>query len=146
MLEIHVLELNKELTGQGEVENWIRFFNAKTEGDLEMIGTKNPGIAEAVRELRGMSMSRPLRQMYEAHMKRVHDERAREQYVRREGEVIGEIRGMVKGETQMAELITRLMTDERQEDALLAARDEEARKRFYREYGMTKALREEDRF
>ena len=32
--------------------------------------------------------------------------------------------------------MNRLFADDRTEDAKLAARDEEARKRFYREYGM----------
>lgn len=41
-----------------------------------------------------------------------------------------------EGETLFAELISRLFADNRTEDAKLAAEDEEARKRFYREYGM----------
>ncbi len=136
MLELHVLELNKELTGQGKVEDWIRFFNAKTEEDLRMIGTKNPGIAEAIRELKEMSMSRPLRQLYDAHMKRVRDERARDQYVRMEGEA----KGIAKGEEQMSKLITLLLSEGRKEDALLAAKDTDVRNRLYKEYGIKKEL------
>ena len=43
MLEIHVLELKKKLTGQ-PVDEWIEFFNSKSEEDIEMIKakTKNP--------------------------------------------------------------------------------------------------------
>lgn len=36
----------------------------------------------------------------------------------------------------LAALISRLLADNRAEDLKLAAEDEEARKRFYREYGM----------
>lgn len=41
-----------------------------------------------------------------------------------------------EGETLFAELISRLFADDRAEDAKLAAEDEEARRRLYREYGM----------
>lgn len=44
--------------------------------------------------------------------------------------------GMKEGETLLATLISRLLADNRAEDLKLAAEDEEARKRFYREYGM----------
>ncbi len=97
-----------------------------------MIGTKNPGIAEAIRELKEMSMSCPLRQLYDAHMKRVRDERARDQYVRMEGEA--------KGEEQMSKLIALLLSEGRKEDALLAAKDADVRNRLYKEYGIKKEL------
>lgn len=41
-----------------------------------------------------------------------------------------------EGEALLAALISHLFADNRAEDAKLAAEDEEARKRFYREYGM----------
>lgn len=92
-MEIHVIELQKELTGQGEVDDWIRFFNVETEEDIKMIRTKNPGIQEAVRELRRMSMNNPVRLLYEAHLKKVRDERARELYVRNRGKEEGRAEG-----------------------------------------------------
>lgn len=128
ILELHVIELNKELTGQGEVEDWIRFFNVKTEVDLKMIKTKNPGIVEAIRELRQMSMSNPLRILYEAYLKKIRDEKAREDYVWDQG--------VVEGELLFAELTKRLLSDNRLEDVKLATEDEEARKKFYKEYGL----------
>lgn len=45
--------------------------------------------------------------------------------------------GIKEGETLLAALISRLLADNRAEDLKLAAEDEEARKRFYREYGMS---------
>lgn len=86
MLEIHVIELGKELSGNRAVDDWIRFFNVKTEEDLDMIKTGNPGIQEAIRELRRMSMSNPLRVLYEGYQKKRRDEIARENYVRQEGQ------------------------------------------------------------
>lgn len=44
--------------------------------------------------------------------------------------------GIKEGETLFAELIRRLFADDRAQDVKLASQDEEARKRFYREYGM----------
>ena len=40
--------------------------------------TENPGILEAIRGLRRMSMNNPLRLRYEAYLKRVRDEKDRE--------------------------------------------------------------------
>ncbi len=138
MLEIHIIELKKELTGQGEVDNWIRFFNAETEEDLKMIKarTENLGILEAIRELRRMSMNNPLRLRYEAYLKRVRDEKAREGYVWDQGQAKGREEGKIEGEKLMAALTERLLADNRVEDAKLAARDEKARERLYREYGI----------
>jgi predicted transposase/invertase (TIGR01784 family) len=131
MLEIHVIELRKELTGQGEVDDWISFFNVKTEEDLKMLTmrTKNPGILEAVRELKRMSMNNPLRLWHEAHLKQVRDQRARDGYVWE--------RGIEKGEQQLAALMERLLADGRMEDAKRAVADEQARKDLYRELGIT---------
>lgn len=50
-----------------------------------MIQTKNPGIQEAICELRRMNLRNPLRLRYEAYLKRRRDEKAREAYVRDEG-------------------------------------------------------------
>lgn len=138
MLEFHIIELKKELTGEGEVDDWIQFFNAETEEDLKMIkaSTENPGILEAIRVLRRMSMSNPLRLRYEAYLKRVRDEKAREGYVWDQGEAKGRETGEIEGEKLMAALTECLLADNRVEDARLAARDEKARERFYREYGI----------
>lgn len=36
-------KLKKQLTGDNAVDDWIRFFNAKSREDLDMIHTKNAG-------------------------------------------------------------------------------------------------------
>lgn len=55
---------------------------------------------------------------------------------RQEGMEAGIKEGIKEGETLFAELVTRLFADNRTEDAKLAAEDEKARKKFYREYGL----------
>ncbi len=100
-LEIHVLELSKPLTGKEKADEWIRFFNVKTEEDLRMIKakTKNPGILEAIRELRRLSLDSPIKWRYDAYMKRKRDEKAREAYVWEEGEAKGRAEGRTEGES-----------------------------------------------
>lgn len=44
--------------------------------------------------------------------------------------------GIEQGQNMLAELIERLFADNRIEDARLAATDESARRRFYKEYGL----------
>ena len=48
----------------------------------------------------------------------------------------GEERGKIEGENRLGNLISKLMTAGRNDDALKAASDEEARKKFYKEFGM----------
>ena len=48
----------------------------------------------------------------------------------------GKAEGRIEGESLLAKLISRLLDDGRNKDVALAAKDEEARKQFYREYGM----------
>lgn len=85
LLEIHIVELRKGLQGTDRLDDWIRFFNAETKEELDMIQTTNPGILEAVKEVKIMSLGNRLRLRYEAHMKIVRDRKAREDYVRKEG-------------------------------------------------------------
>ena len=144
ILELHVIELKKELTGEGEIDDWIRFFNSKTEEDLRMIKTKNPGILEAMSTLKRMSMRNPIRLRFEAYLKQVRDEKAREDYVwdqgvaagKIEGKTEGKAEGKAEGEQLLAELMECLLSENRLEDIKMAVKDEETRKRFYKEYGL----------
>ena len=67
------------------MDDWIRFFNARTEEDLDMLQTKNIGIQTAIEEVKRMSMSERMRARYEAHMKELRDRRAIEAYEREQG-------------------------------------------------------------
>ena len=49
---------------------------------------------------------------------------------------IAEKQGMKQGESRLGDLMDKLFEDGRTEDARLAAKDETARKKLYREYGI----------
>ena len=55
--EIHVIELNKELTGD-RLDDWIRLFRVENREELEMLQSKNPGVVEAVKEVMTMNLGR----------------------------------------------------------------------------------------
>ena len=55
---------------------------------------------------------------------------------RAEGKEEGKAEGKAEGELLLAELMNHLLSDNRMEDAKLAASDEVARQRFYKEYGI----------
>ena len=97
-----MLELGKPLTGKEKADEWIQFFNVETEEDLRMIKakTKNPGILEAIRELRRLSLDSPMKRRYDAYLKRKRDEKAREAYVWEEGEAKGREEGKAEGRAE----------------------------------------------
>ena len=146
MLEIHVVELNKTLSGNHRMDDWIRLFNAKTEEELEMLemGTKNLGIIEAIKEVRIMSLRKNLRLIHEARLKEIRDRDAREDYVRKEGWNEGHSegwneghsKGRSEGENRLNCLICRLIEDKRFEDLERATQDKEYREQLYKEYGI----------
>jgi len=104
VLELHVLELKKKPAGNTGVEEWIRFFNVKTEEELNRMRTNNPGIIEAIGELRRMSLRNPVRQWYEAYVKQARDERAWRNYVQEQARGEGLEQGRTEGREQgMAE-------------------------------------------
>ena len=87
LLEIQVIELKKALNGKDRMDDWIQLFNAETEEDLKMLETKtkNPGILEAIKEVRVMGLGRVLKALYDDHLKQIRDQNARDDYVREEG-------------------------------------------------------------
>ena len=97
LFEVHIIELRKTLDGGSSVDDWIRFFNARTEEDLDMLQTKNIGIQTAIEEVKRMSMSERMRARYEAHMKELRDRRAIEAYEREQGYDQGYAQGIEQG-------------------------------------------------
>ena len=89
LFEVHIIELKKKLTGDSPVDDWVRFFRAKTKEDLDMIITKNPGINMAIQEVKRMSLSERMRAKYEAYLKEVRDQNTWEEYLRDEGRMLG---------------------------------------------------------
>ncbi len=106
--EVHVIELNKPLSGECTVDDWIKLFNARNMEELMRIKTNNKGIMEAIRLWKRISPTRRLRLIYEEHLKHVRDQRAIEQCAREmaiaeglaEGRVIGEAAGRAIGEAE----------------------------------------------
>ena len=97
-IEIHTIELKKKLNGENRVDDWIRLFNAKTEEELDMIKTSNPGIREAMRELRVMSLGKRLRLIHEEHLKEIRDRHMIEDEAREQGHAEGFAAGQEEGE------------------------------------------------
>ena len=94
--------------------------------------TKNPGIVEAIREVRTMGLGRTLKALYDAHMKDICDRNARDDYVRMEGRA----EGRTEGEDKMNRLILSLIQAGRQEDIEKVAKDKKYRDLLYKEYGI----------
>ena len=63
-----MIELNKELTGSGALEEWIELFRAATMEELDMLKaqTVNVGILDAIEVVRRMNLGKKLRWTYEA--------------------------------------------------------------------------------
>ena len=97
-IEIHTIELKKKLNGENRVDDWIRLFNAKTEEELDMIKTSNPGIREAMKELRVMSLGKRLRLIHEEHLKEIRDRHMIEDEAREQGQAEGFAAGHEEGE------------------------------------------------
>ncbi len=103
MFEVHIIELGKELKGGTALDDWIRLINAKTKEELNMIRTMNPGILEAIEEVKAMSLRKGLRALYEAHLKEMRDRMAREDYVRGEGREAGKAEGKAEDVLRLLE-------------------------------------------
>lgn len=107
MIEVHIIELNKRLSGTGQTDEWIKLFRARTKEELDMLGnqTKNPGILEAVKELSVMNLSKRLRAIHEFNLREQRDKAALEEQIRidaraqglKEGRMEGHIRGHMEG-------------------------------------------------
>ena len=105
--ELHIIELGKGLRGE-RLDDWIRLFQAKSEEELEMLTTKNKGLAEAAEVMKRMSLGRTLRYYYEAHLKAVRDRYGEDAYVRDQGRAEGLAEGIAQGK---AEAILQLLED-----------------------------------
>ncbi|MCX4305556.1 MAG: Rpn family recombination-promoting nuclease/putative transposase [Acetatifactor sp.] len=104
LFEMHVIELGKKLKGTEPVDEWIRLMNVRTEEELEMISAKNPGLLEAVKEVKVMSLRKGLRALYEAHLREIRDRNARDAFVREEGRAEGKEEGRAEGKAEGMEV------------------------------------------
>ena len=106
LLELHIIELRKKLTGNSRMDDWIRLFNAKTEEDLHMIRTKNAGVEKAKYVIQEMSLTESLREAAEYYRKKRMDRKSEDAYVYDQGKEAGEQLGMERGrEALLLELV-----------------------------------------
>ena len=97
LLELHIIELRKKLTGNSRLDDWIRLFNAETEEDLHMIKTKNAGVQRAKYVIQEMSLAEAMRDALESYRKRKMDRKSEDAYVYEQGKEAGEQIGMERG-------------------------------------------------
>ena len=95
-LEIHVIELNKELTGD-RMDDWIRLFRVKSIEELDEMRSGNEGVMKAVNEVRVMNLFRWAKWRYEEHLKNQRDLWALEEYAKQEGHAKGHAEGFTAG-------------------------------------------------
>lgn len=97
-----------------------------------MIHTGNAGINAAIEEVKKMSLSERMCARYEAHMKEVRDQNAREDYVRKQG-----IEQGIEQERIRINALNRLLAEQnRTDDIIRAAKDEEYQKKLYEKFGL----------
>ena len=82
-VELHTLEIPKarKILDDNQNEplfNWMKFFDAKTEEDLNMLAEKSPVMKKATMRLMELSADEQTRQLYEARLKEQRDNYARE--------------------------------------------------------------------
>lgn len=105
--EIHVIELNKKLTGN-RLDDWIRLFRVENEKELDALQSGNTGVMRAVEEVRTMNLRKMFRTLYEARLKAQRDQWAIEEAIKEdsmaaglaEGKAQGLAEGKVQGELQ----------------------------------------------
>ena len=102
VFEVHIIELQKKLTEEDSLKDWIQFFNATSEEELNMIKTrtKDPGVLEAIREVKVMNFGKRMRLRYEMRLKEKRDQMAREEYLHQEGLEKGLKEGIALGKEE----------------------------------------------
>ena len=141
-----MIELNKELTGSGALEEWIELFRADTMEELDMLKaqTVNVGILDAIEVVRRMNLGKKLRWTYEARLKAKRDRKAEDDYVRDEGRAEGRIEGQMEGliqgraegQEQLAQLIVR-MSENGEAGQLERLSDAKFRNEMLQKYGLS---------
>lgn len=97
--EIHIIELNKELTGD-KLDDWIRLFQVKNMGELNKLQSGNAGVMEAVEEVKRMNLIRSIRLWYEARQMYQRDQWAIEDAIREDSRNEGLTEGFAAGHAE----------------------------------------------
>ncbi|MCD8075955.1 MAG: Rpn family recombination-promoting nuclease/putative transposase [Lachnospiraceae bacterium] len=108
LLEIQILELKKlpkEKPDDDNVVSWMRFFGGKKVEDFQTMANKNEYIEEAYHTLLELSADEKKRLEYEAREKAIRDYNAAIAYAQKQGEQVGEARGMEIGESRTIKIL-----------------------------------------
>lgn len=101
IIELHTIELKKRPSKEqpSPLDEWHSLFNAETEEELDMIrsGTKNLGIIEAIKELKGFSITDRIRLEREYRLKTKRDRKAEDDFVFEQGRMQGIEQGKEEG-------------------------------------------------
>ena len=101
--EIHIIELNKELTGD-RLDDWIRLLRVESEKELNEMQSDNVGVMRAVNEVKAMNLRKWWRTLHEARLKAQRDQWAMEEAMKEDSMAAGMAEGMAQGMAQgMAE-------------------------------------------
>jgi predicted transposase/invertase (TIGR01784 family) len=135
-MEFHTLELPKlPLTDDGTpLWEWMKFLNAKSKEDLEMIAEKNETIKKAVATLAKLSEDEKTRMAYDNRQKWIWDQTARENEAREEGRAEGRAEGMEQGLDRINQLINLLLQDNRLEELQRSTTNSEFQQQLLKEY------------
>ena len=98
-LEIHIIELKKELTGD-RLDDWIRLFQIGSREELESMRSENAGVQAALEEVKAMNLFRMAKLRYEEHLKNQRDLWAMEVAAKEDGWKAGHAEGLEAGRTE----------------------------------------------
>ncbi|MCD7814933.1 MAG: Rpn family recombination-promoting nuclease/putative transposase [Lachnospiraceae bacterium] len=85
--------------------SWMRFFGGKKVEDFQTMANKNEYIGEAYHTLLELSADEKKRLEYEAREKAIRDYNAAIAYAQKQGEQVGEARGMEIGESRTIKIL-----------------------------------------
>lgn len=95
--EVHIVELNKELSGD-RLDDWIRLLRIGSREELENMHSENAGVAKALDEVRVMNLSRRLRAWYDARQRDQRDRWAIEDAIKEDAYKEGHAAGYGDGQ------------------------------------------------
>jgi len=96
-MEIHTIELRKEISEEEPLYDWIRFYNSQSKEELEMLKTKNHSIRLAIAEVLALSGNEKMRAIRDAEFKANCDRVSFMNAARREGLRAGREEGLAQG-------------------------------------------------
>lgn len=97
--EIHIIELNKELTGD-RMDDWIRLFRVESREELDEMQSENVGVIKAVEEVKVMNLFKWAKWRYEEHLKYQRDLWALKEAAKQDGLAEGLAEGRAEGHAE----------------------------------------------